>query len=296
MPAAEVEIHARLVKRLIAQQFSAVVDVAASQGVDRRMGQHPLPARPRARRADPPAPAGCGPRGDRTPLARPYCRPALSASARTHGTRTARRGLSLGMERLPVAARADGGIRPPAQRGHHGPPARDGPRGTAPGRTPRRARPPLRRWPLHRGPGRVRRSADRAVAGATGASAPRSGMGTRHLGTRVERPGSLAPRRPASGEPSRLAGSPARDPRFRGPVRRGPGGRPDQCLDVAPALLARPPSCRGARRPGHLGRGRGWALALGLAILERSSDNEILASVGRRGVVAVIEEVEMVGP
>lgn len=76
----------------------------------------------------------------------------------------------------------------------------------------------------------------------------------------------------------------------------------DPAVDLISAWMLLPPSSRALLRaevpvdPATWDRGRGWALALGLAILERSSDNEILASVGRRGVVAVIEEVEMVGP
>jgi aminoglycoside phosphotransferase (APT) family kinase protein len=39
-------------------------------------------------------------------------------------------------------------------------------------------------------------------------------------------------------------------------------------------------------------RGRGWALSIGLAILERSSDNATLHSIGRRGVQAVLDDLE----
>jgi aminoglycoside phosphotransferase (APT) family kinase protein len=38
-------------------------------------------------------------------------------------------------------------------------------------------------------------------------------------------------------------------------------------------------------------RGRGWALSLGLAILERSSDNAVLESIGRRGVQAALNDL-----
>lgn len=41
-------------------------------------------------------------------------------------------------------------------------------------------------------------------------------------------------------------------------------------------------------------RGRGWSLALGLAILERSSDNEVLDSIGRRGIQGVLDDLESV--
>ncbi len=40
-------------------------------------------------------------------------------------------------------------------------------------------------------------------------------------------------------------------------------------------------------------RGRGWALALGLAMLERSSDNEVIRSVGLRAVAEVLAELEV---
>jgi aminoglycoside phosphotransferase (APT) family kinase protein len=39
-------------------------------------------------------------------------------------------------------------------------------------------------------------------------------------------------------------------------------------------------------------RGRGWALSLGLAMLERSSDNPVIDSIGRRGIEAALLETQ----